>query len=192
MDPDADDGAAVMQAMGFSSFGAQDRPQKKRRCSSAEDDDNNNNNNNNNTRFSQPGRARDAPTGSNSVPAGKPQAGESNAKPSTNTLEIDLGGDDDENERCQEARPPLAQACGETLAQKVGNHAAGLPARPIPLTGSAASTSHPPHKRPHGLWYEGYYDTTSNENPWEHLEKAMGLETGVSWVARKSQTPAAT
>ncbi|TEA18183.1 hypothetical protein C8034_v011084 [Colletotrichum sidae] len=30
-------------------------------------------------------------------------------------------------------------------------------------------------------WWEGYYDTKSNENPWERLEKKMGVEPRGSW-----------
>ncbi|KAL0940333.1 uncharacterized protein CTRU02_203096 [Colletotrichum truncatum] len=46
------------------------------------------------------------------------------------------------------------------------------------------------HRHQHGQrddgkpWYEGYYDPKSNENPWERLEKAAGVESRGSWIAR--------
>ncbi|KAF6844091.1 hypothetical protein CMUS01_01407 [Colletotrichum musicola] len=33
-------------------------------------------------------------------------------------------------------------------------------------------------------WWEGYYDHKSNENPWEKLERAAGIESRGTWVAR--------
>ncbi|KAH6684858.1 hypothetical protein F5X68DRAFT_276921 [Plectosphaerella plurivora] len=33
-------------------------------------------------------------------------------------------------------------------------------------------------------WYDGYYDNRSNENPWQYLEKAAGLEPHGSWALK--------
>ncbi|KAH8907272.1 hypothetical protein BR93DRAFT_938152 [Coniochaeta sp. PMI_546] len=38
-----------------------------------------------------------------------------------------------------------------------------------------------PHRR---IWWTDYYDPSSNENPWEWLEKAKGLEPVGSWLTR--------
>jgi hypothetical protein len=37
-------------------------------------------------------------------------------------------------------------------------------------------------------WWEGYYDPTSNENPWEKLEQAMGLEPKGTWCPRTARS----
>lgn len=34
------------------------------------------------------------------------------------------------------------------------------------------------------IWWTDYYDPSSNENPWEWLEKARGLEPAGSWLPR--------
>jgi hypothetical protein len=34
------------------------------------------------------------------------------------------------------------------------------------------------------IWWTDYYDPSSNENPWELLEKARGLEPVGSWLPR--------
>ena len=33
------------------------------------------------------------------------------------------------------------------------------------------------------LWYEGYYDPSSNANPWDRLEKKLGLESKGPWLS---------
>ncbi|KAK4205689.1 hypothetical protein QBC40DRAFT_270692 [Triangularia verruculosa] len=38
-------------------------------------------------------------------------------------------------------------------------------------------------------WYIGYYDSRSNENPWEPLEKKKGLEPVGTWLERKPYQP---
>ncbi|KAK0741640.1 hypothetical protein B0T21DRAFT_432773 [Apiosordaria backusii] len=38
-------------------------------------------------------------------------------------------------------------------------------------------------------WYLGYYDSRSNENPWELLEKKNGLEPVGTWLERKPYQP---
>ncbi|KAG6008510.1 hypothetical protein E4U21_004350 [Claviceps maximensis] len=183
MDSDADaDAVAMAQAMGFSSFGAQDRPLKKRRynaaagsISSAE-------------KASQP-----QATGSNTTPLAAPSA-----KTSTNAEEIDLHDDDEDNDDDDDATP---QQAGRASKQATPS---GLPARPAPGTGFVGGVSSEKHGhaarfRPgkpaqtqhNELWYVDYYDSTSNENPWERLEKAMGLETKGLWVSRSEPTTAA-
>ncbi|KAG6009405.1 hypothetical protein E4U54_008568 [Claviceps lovelessii] len=189
MDSDADaDAAAMAQAMGFSSFGTQDRPLKKRRYNAAAD---------------SISSAETAPqpqaTGSNTTPLAAP-----GAKSCANAEEIDLHDEDDEvgekDDHNDEAIPLQASQVSIKAAP------AGLPARPAPGIGfvgtvSSESDAHAPAprsrpgkpaQRSHNeLWYKDYYDSTSNENPWERLEKAMGLATKGIWVSGSEGAAAA-
>ncbi|KAG6202231.1 hypothetical protein E4U10_000083 [Claviceps purpurea] len=175
MDPDTDtdaEAAAMAQAMGFSSFGAQDRPSKKRRYNSATD-------------------ARVSVTGSNSTPLGVPSA-----KIPTNTEEIDLQDADEDEDKIEvegDETTPLQKASQGSLPPPPP---AGLPARPAPgigfVGGSSSQPGGPPAQRQHEEHrHKEYYDWSVNENPWERLEKAMGLETDGDWVPRASRAVAA-
>ncbi|GAB0135113.1 hypothetical protein EsDP_00003462 [Epichloe bromicola] len=183
MDPDADTdaAAAIAQAMGFSSFGAQDHhPQKRRKYGPAES------------------ITSASATGSNSTPLGAPSP---KPKPATDSDSDPDGIDPDRDEAdaprettpSQEPRePPLASMPAHPPAGRGG------------FVGGASSGSHATRGRRVGVgvgverrhnepWYTGYYDCTSNENPWERLEKSMGLRTrGGTWVPRSSWTPATT
>ncbi|KAG5951353.1 hypothetical protein E4U53_003283 [Claviceps sorghi] len=185
MDPGAgadEDAAAMAQAMGFSSFGAQDHPSKKRRYNAAAD-----------SIWSAETAPQPQATGSNTTPLAAPAA-----KTSTNAEEIDLNDEDDVED--DDDGTASSQAGQVSMAAGL----AGLPARPAPGRGfvggvSSESHAHAPRFRPgkpaqtshNELWYKDYYDSTSNENPWERLEKAMGLETKGTWVSRSSSTAAA-
>ncbi|KHO01827.1 uncharacterized protein MAM_00828 [Metarhizium album ARSEF 1941] len=176
MDPVED---VVAAAMGFSSFGAQDHPQKKRRCNLAVDTV---------TPAAQPFPGpRATPAESDSTPSGTHDStskGDSEAQ--ANADEINL---DDEEEDHHETIPPKPSA--ETLSQAhTSRH--GLPARPAPGAGSVGPSRRFPTGR-HGVsqagdsraWYEGYYDSASNENPWDRLETSMGLESTGAWIPRQ-------
>ncbi|KAK9446015.1 hypothetical protein VB005_01129 [Metarhizium brunneum] len=179
MDPGADaDAADMAAAMGFSTFGAQDRPQKKRRYNPAVDTV---------TSVAQPAPgAQAAPTGSNSTPLGS-HGSVSKGEPGdqANADEINLDDEEGQDESI------LQKRSGETAPQAPPLHH-GLPARPAPGTGFVGSPAQFPGR--HGasqaggsrVWYEGYYDSTSNENPWERLERRMGLESMGTWVARQA------
>lgn len=163
MDPDANEDDLMAQVMGFSSFGAQNRPQKKRRY---------------NPRADAVKEAPPSSTGANSMALGA-------ARPATNTDEIDLDDDD------ETASPSGPQASlGSGIQAQV--RPASLPERPAPGTGFVGDSGHQqqrPASHDHGsrdIWYEGYYDNTSNENPWERLEQAKGLEPKGSWLPRGS------
>ncbi|KAK2058180.1 hypothetical protein LY76DRAFT_545122 [Colletotrichum caudatum] len=63
---------------------------------------------------------------------------------------------------------------------------------------AGAATGHPPRggrpgyrqQRSDGKpWWEGYYDHTSNENPWERLEKRAGVQSRGTWLARGQAQP---
>ncbi|KAG6111586.1 hypothetical protein E4U31_004241 [Claviceps sp. LM219 group G6] len=176
MDPDTEtdaEAAAMAQAMGFSSFGAQDRPSKKRRYNSATD-------------------ARVSVTGSNRTPLGVPSA-----KTPANTEEIDLQEEDEDEDEDKvevegDSTTPLQKASQGSLPPPP----AGLPARPAPgiefVGGSSSQPGGPPAQRQHEEHRQKeYYDLSVNENPWERLEKAMGLETDGDWVPRASRAVAA-
>ncbi|KAI1204523.1 uncharacterized protein F4807DRAFT_328757 [Annulohypoxylon truncatum] len=45
--------------------------------------------------------------------------------------------------------------------------------------GRGGGQGHEPGKK----WWEGYYDPSTNTNPWEALEKASGLEPVGSWMS---------
>jgi hypothetical protein len=181
MDTEVDTEAAAMAAaMGFSAFGAQDRPQKKRRYNPAVDAV---------AKASSPG-LRAAPTGSNSTPLGthamtSKEAASSHAN--ANADETNLDGSDD-------GQPGAAPQESQQQQAEPPHH--GLPARPAPGTGfvglssrfAARPDASPGHTSK--VWYEGYYDSTSNENPWEHIERTMGIGSKGTWVSRQTHPPA--
>ena len=47
---------------------------------------------------------------------------------------------------------------------------------------------HPGRGEPGHIWWEGYHDPSFNENPWERLEKARGLEPRGTWVPRVARS----
>lgn len=91
----------------------------------------------------------------------------------------------------------------------------GLPSRPPPTTTTTMAGSpeeqgfghghghqHPyrphqqrnQHARQHGAgrtdpWWDGYYDPTSNENPWVHEERKLGLDAKGTWLAKAHRHP---
>ncbi|KAK2591487.1 hypothetical protein QQS21_010833 [Conoideocrella luteorostrata] len=182
-DADGDDATAMAQAMGFSSFGTQDPPQKKRRYNAATDAVTS-------TQQHLQERNRQSATGSNSTPLGTLK------QPAANSDEIDLHDDDEDgNSGIAASHRPA-----EEVPQAITAPPVGLPARPAPGTGFVGSASKPSSqgrseknpRRHNELWYQGYYDSTSNENPWERLEKAMGLESKGVWVPRQTHAPMTT
>lgn len=130
-------------------------------------------------------RRRYNPRADASLPPKPPQPSATGANSTalgtgSNTDEIALD-DDDDNDGDDEPVQPLAQA-----------RPASLPQRPAPV-----ADSRPDHHRsqPHGTrdtWYVGYYDPMSNENPWERLEKARGLEPQGTWLPRGAPPTATT
>ncbi|ETS01500.1 hypothetical protein M419DRAFT_80992 [Trichoderma reesei RUT C-30] len=168
MDNPLDDEAAAMaQAMGFSSFGAQPRPQKRKYNPHADAVTSSD------SATAQRAAAKPSVTGSNSTPLGlvasrKPDSAAANAD------EIDLDEDEDQakddDKTPASVRPP------------------GLPNRPPPGVGAPSSSGghHPRtnHRREDDdSWSEGYYDPQSNENPWRRLEEAKGLQPLGTWLA---------
>ncbi|KAF4126373.1 hypothetical protein GMORB2_0109 [Geosmithia morbida] len=191
---DGDDAtaAAMAQMMGFSSFGAQDRPQKKRKYNAGAD-------------ASVAAAPVSASTGSNSTPLGSRSSAPT---ASTNTDEIGLDDEDDEDDEASQGREAAAPAPVAASPRQPPPLPHGLPQRPAPGTGFVGDASvsvpaqqdgqlhrhasslppPPPHHdtgQPGTPWYEGYYDTLSNRNPWEKLEKAIGLEAKGTWLTHQ-------
>ena len=165
-DSAAAEAAAMAEAMGFSTFGSQN-PHKKRRYNPSAD-------------FSSSSTKNIdavAATGGNAAPLGTSRPSAASAPANTN--EIDLN-DEDNDEDGTEGNPSQISSVP------------GLPARPAASVGSVGYVQRPrnhqqrddPDRPP---WYEGYYDRSSNENPWERLEKEHGLQPRGSWVARQVQ-----
>jgi hypothetical protein len=159
VNPD-DDQALMAQAMGFSAFGSQ-HPNKKRRYNPRADAGG----------FSLP--PKPASTGANSTTLGlKPSKG-------SNADEIALDDDGDD---------------GAPVPAPAQVRPASLPQRPALPPGGFAAGQHQPQFQPRrpqdppplGIWYEGYYDPMSNENPWERIETARGMSSVGSWLSRDS------
>ncbi|KAF5024677.1 hypothetical protein F66182_3247 [Fusarium sp. NRRL 66182] len=92
----------------------------------------------------------------------------------SNAHEIALDGDDDSAQQLPaQARP------------------AALPQRPAPAAAPRQGQPSAP-REVRDTWYVGYYDPTSNQNPWERLEKARGLETRGTWIPRGTSNVATT
>lgn len=156
MEDDQIDAEAMASMMGFSSFGDQDRPNKKRRFNPGAD-----------AAIGTVKKVSEASTGSNAAPLGerKPAQG-------ANADEIDLEDDDEEASE---------KATGTTL--NVAASSASLPQRPaVPIPGSWGGGH--THGARSDRWYEGYYDVGSNENPWQRLEKDMGLHPRGKWMPK--------
>lgn len=87
------------------------------------------------------------------------------------------------------ARPPPPAAGGEAASLSVG-HRFGPPPPPPRQHGQRNNNRH--HRRPdeEGAtgnktpWWQGYYDPQTNQNPWEALEKKMGLAPRGTWLPR--------
>lgn len=167
MDAD-DDAQAMAQFMGFSSFGQQDPPAKKRRYNPKTDS-------------SIPSSA----STSDQKPSAKHASGANSAALGTraiNSEEISL--EDEEDAQPQEQVIPQQHG---TAAEPAG--LSTLPARPAFATGhqqhGKPSGRHESHARGHNpLWYQGYYDPSSNHNPWEKLEEKLQLIPKGTWLAR--------
>ncbi|UKZ77296.1 hypothetical protein TrVFT333_005016 [Trichoderma virens FT-333] len=190
MDTPLDD-EAMAQAMGFSSFGAQDRSQKKRKYNPHADaivgSDS----------ATAQRAARPSATGSNSTPLGLP-----NRKPDHAAANADeIGLDEDENEGDDDGvvsdPTGMPERPGESPAPALVRPP-GLPDRPPPGIGIGFVGSSRGRQGSHGaqdgsrrtVEWEGYYDPSSNENPWRRLEESRGLQSLGTWIPRGHQASA--
>ncbi|TPX17144.1 uncharacterized protein E0L32_003262 [Thyridium curvatum] len=217
--------AAMAAMMGFSSFGAQDRPSKKRRFNPRAD--------------AATGTGRQGPlppppagTGANSAPLGPARHYSSNLPLHPTPRDDDDDDDDDERQPQyidtsrpvgheepadpeEEARfqaqidaivaagnatygsvaPPPSSSSASLSAPAP---APGLDGGPLPAAATAPARvpggpgrggaggrgGHRHGAGPGGDWWIGYYDPSSNENPWARLEGQLGLQAHGSWLAR--------
>lgn len=179
----------MAQAMGFSSFGAQNRPQKRKYNPHADAVTSSD------SATAQRAAAKPSATGSNSTPLGV--AARKKPDPAANADEIDLD-DDEDQEKDQDASLDngedslkVSAAISEEPDQRSAPafvHPPGLPSRPPPGVGAAGSSSGGHHRVNHrreddDSWSEGYYDPQSNENPWRRLEESLGLQPLGTWLA---------
>ncbi|EGR48590.1 uncharacterized protein TRIREDRAFT_107374 [Trichoderma reesei QM6a] len=193
MDNPLDDEAAAMaQAMGFSSFGAQPRPQKRKYNPHADAVTSSD------SATAQRAAAKPSVTGSNSTPLGlvasrKPDSAAANADEIDLDEDEDQAKDDDKSANVDNA-DVLENSAGVSEEKPTQSSAPasvrppGLPNRPPPGVGAPSSSGghHPRtnHRREDDdSWSEGYYDPQSNENPWRRLEEAKGLQPLGTWLA---------
>ncbi|KAH6606736.1 hypothetical protein Trco_005889 [Trichoderma cornu-damae] len=184
MDAPLDDDEAMAQAMGFSSFGAQDRPQKRKYNPGADavvDSDS----------TTARRAATASATGSNSTPLGVP--GRKPDRAAANADEIDLDDDEGEGEGDHDgiAADPAGFAGNESAPSSAPAlvRPPGLPERPVAGVGFIGSSRG--HRAGQGnqdgsqrtIWYEGYYDPSSNENPWRRLEGSKSLQSLGTWTS---------
>ncbi|KAK8130363.1 hypothetical protein PG999_002743 [Apiospora kogelbergensis] len=192
MDPDEwdEDAAAMAEAMGFSSFGGQNHPSKRRKYNARADAAFDSNTNNESTLALH----YDAGSGSNNTPLGerRPQQPKPK-KQKTNANEIDLDDDDDDDDD------------GQDGGEVDGNDAvaAGDQDDAQDPTPQHITTSQPPDQIQSGIdaivaglpeahvgggrdgdrWWDDYYDPAFNTNPWEKIEKKLGIEARGTWLS---------
>ncbi|KAK8107908.1 uncharacterized protein PG998_009921 [Apiospora kogelbergensis] len=200
MDPDEwdEDAAAMAEAMGFSSFGGQNHPSKRRKYNARADAAFDSNTNNESTLALH----YDAGSGSNNTPLGerRPQQPKPK-KQKTNANEIDLDDDDDDDDDGQDggevdgndavaagdqddAQDPTPQHITtsqppDQIQSGIDAIVAGLPRSPrgLPLLPSAKGG------RDGDRWWDDYYDPAFNTNPWEKIEKKLGIEARGTWLS---------
>ncbi|KAL7819269.1 hypothetical protein V8C44DRAFT_133104 [Trichoderma aethiopicum] len=189
--PLEDDEAAMAQAMGFSSFGAHHRPQKRKYNPHADAVTSSD------SATAQRAAAKPSATGSNSTPLGVAARKKPDPAAAANADEIDLD-DDEDQDKDQEANldngeNALEESTG--VPEEPDQRSApalvrppGLPSRPPPGVGAAGSSSGGHHRvnqrrEDDDSWSEGYYDPQSNENPWRRLEESLGLQPLGTWLA---------
>lgn len=163
MDDEMDE-AAMASMMGFSSFGDQDRPNKKRRFNPGAD-------------AAVDSSVTQAATGSNSAPLGVRSHIEG-----TNPHEVHLEEDLQNIQDQPTADSPTISAHPSSLPQRPAAAILGMPlGSQVPREAAKADT-----------WYQDYYDSLSNSNPWEKLEQNLGLQPRGIWPsqAEKSKTEA--
>ncbi|KAI1382806.1 uncharacterized protein F4822DRAFT_97572 [Hypoxylon trugodes] len=205
MEDSEDTAAAMAQAMGFSSFGAQHNSNKRRK-------------------FNPRADAVVASTSTSTIPlhhngAVQEVSSGSNATPlgvrTRNPDEVDLGDDEDETDFSNNvsrsspknaddpepqyldtSRPPTVATDdpNDDIQSKIDTILGEPSIRTFPMFGTGdGSRSRGGHTgnqvhRSHGhgsgdKWWEDYYDPSSNVNPWDRLEQSKGLEPRGSWMS---------
>ncbi|KAB5586138.1 hypothetical protein GE09DRAFT_1073516 [Coniochaeta sp. 2T2.1] len=199
-----DEAAAMAAMMGFSSFGSQAPPSKKRRYNPRADAVLSDSTlpAPSSSLPSKPPAPKDRGTGANMMPllarpvnaaTGGGQGGveaEGGLNKNGKRGSTDAGtaaGEGGEEEQpapryIDTSLPPSATTGGEGGEEEEEEEVS------LPVTGAAFTQHQSAASRGGGggkrIWYADYYDPSSNENPWEWLEKARGLEPVGSWLPR--------
>ncbi|KAF3067204.1 hypothetical protein GL218_08695 [Daldinia childiae] len=209
MEETEDTTAAMAQAMGFSSFGAQPNSNKRRKFNPRADAVVAS------TSTSMPLHISEAKSGSNAIPLGVRSKNENQI-----TLEDDEGvnitdgkiysplndqGDDEPGPQYLDtSRPPdiaVVDPTGDAMSNtKIDATIEGYPGYIVGAESLTASTSgdftsrdsdgrgsyQAKQSRGHELgkkWWDDYYDPSSNTNPWERLEYTKGMGPRGSWMS---------
>lgn len=169
------DEAAMAQMMGFSSFGGPDRPQKKRRYNPGADAQ---------VHISKP----ESSTGPNMTPLGA-RKGEGGSATAPDHASGTKANDDEINldDEADEEPPTPAPSQQQPLPH-------GLPQRPAFASSQGNSGAHDtmPHhgsRNEQRAWYKDYYDPRFNQNPWDKLERNLGLQAQGTWLPQNSRRP---
>ena len=174
------DEQAMAQMMGFSAFGAQDRPQKKRKYNPSADAA---------TNAQQP-----AGTGSNMTPLAARPAKIPQAIANLDEIDLEDGDDPDDDDGGVPTAPGPSRSALSAVSLKLSTQDLPQRSAPAPGTGPAGSQNAASHNgqdtaaRQHHCWWQGYYDTLSNRNPWEKLEKSLGLQPRGIWLSHAEQS----
>ncbi|OTA92599.1 hypothetical protein M434DRAFT_396368 [Hypoxylon sp. CO27-5] len=208
MEDTEDTTTAMAQAMGFSSFGTQDNPNKRRRF---------------NPRADAVVASTSTPTGpphhnsvsrrvesgSNATPLGVRTRNEDEidlegiedeANPSTGGGHNTLNNDDDNNRESRyldTSHPPAAIAVdlndddkrlwnSGTIGVSFHDFIGGPSSFGGPMAPRRGGGYRPIGGRAHESekeWWEDYYDPSSNVNPWEQLEQTKGLGPRGRWMS---------
>ncbi|KAI1472069.1 uncharacterized protein F4812DRAFT_204116 [Daldinia caldariorum] len=204
MEDTEDTTAAMAQAMGFSSFGAQNNSNKRRKYNPRADD----------AVVASTSTSiafHEAKSGSNAIPLGVRRKNqdeidledEEEAGNKDSRRQDDLKGEDDgepEPQYLDTSRPPdtaSASPLNNTLPYTSINATPGNysgHAQSLGASGSGGfanqSAGHSRYqarqsygREPGKAWWDDYYDPSSNTNPWEPLENVMGLGPRGSWMS---------
>ncbi|KAL7922017.1 hypothetical protein ACQKWADRAFT_294204 [Trichoderma austrokoningii] len=174
MDLPLDDDDAMAQAMGFSSFGHQNRLQKRKYNPHADAVTSSD------SKTAQRA-AKPSATGSNSTPLGVPSGKPSQA--AANADEIGLDDEDEDGVGNDDDDDIASNTAAESAATPALVRPHGLPECPVPGTGLIGPSGGHEHGSRHDIWYDGYYDPKSNENPWRRLEGSRGLQSVGTWLS---------
>ncbi|KAI1136633.1 hypothetical protein F5Y05DRAFT_414889 [Hypoxylon sp. FL0543] len=210
MEDTEDTTAAMAQAMGFSSFGGQNNSNKRRKFNPRADAVVASTSSSN-IPIHHNGGARQVGSGSNATPLGVRSRNEDEIdleedEDDANMPTIgahgrlnDENNDDLEPRYLDTSRPPAAIAVDlnedvqsriNTILQASSDSVLDAPSLSNTGGGPSSRGSRGGHQanRDRGhqsgkKWWEGYYDASSNINPWERLEQTKGLEPRGRWMS---------
>jgi hypothetical protein len=194
MDPDytsEDESSAMAAAMGFSSFGSQG-PAKKRKFNPKTDalvDGQE-------LEALDRGGKKGQGSGGNTIPLGKARVFGQGPAPNDEIaldeepqyLDTSLPAPADEAREMQERIDGILAGLDEAEGGVVApgpQHLAGPPS----LDAASVASTRGPRGQRNDLWYMGYFDAASVENPWARLEGEKGLEVRGSWPDRSAHYP---